>query len=84
MPQPSRAQRQQHGWALQLGGSQAFRFYLAQLAEKRNVAHREVCAAASPNREYEAGRLSAFTEAMELNDRIYKSLKPIVEDESSE
>jgi hypothetical protein len=73
-------QRTEHGWCVQLIGSQAFRFYLAELASKHAREHQEVCAEQPRgSREFHAGRLSALTEAMQLIDKRYAALKPLVE-----
>lgn len=59
--------------------SQAFAFYLSIIADRLAIAHREVCAEASPSREFHAGRLSALSEAAHAVERRYNTLKPIVE-----
>ena len=72
-------ERAEHGWCNQLRNAQSFRFYIDEMQRRHGVAHRNVCAATAPSREYEAGRLSAFAEAMAFVDNKYDSLRTIVE-----
>jgi hypothetical protein len=75
-------QRQQHAWCLQLrqgAGAQAFAFYLSHLRQKQTIAHRNVCATSCDSREFEAGRLSAFTDAVEFVEKKYVELAKLVE-----
>lgn len=74
-----REREQQHGWCVQLRGAQAFAYYLAEVAQLAKVAQRNVCARDAANRDFEAGRLSAFLESSMVIDRKYNELKPFVE-----
>ena len=72
--------RVEHSWCLQLKGSQAFAFFLAEVEKRFKVAMREVCAEApSGSREFHAGRLSALTEAATLIEKKYAELAKQVE-----
>jgi len=75
----SERDRVEHGWCLQLKGSQAFAYYTKQLQDRMEHAHREVCAENSPSREYHAGRLAAYGDALTLLDKRYTELARIVE-----
>lgn len=77
---PSAEQTREHGWCLQLLGSQSFAFYLRELSKRQQIAHRDVCAEIPQgSRDYHAGRLAGISEAMDLVGRKYETLKPIVE-----
>lgn len=72
-------ERVEHGWCLQLRQSQAFAYFLEGVQKRLSIAQREVCATHSPNRDFEAGRLSAFVEASQLIERRYLELRKVVE-----
>lgn len=80
MSQPSREQVAQHAFCLQLRDSAAFQWYIAELSKDAGLAHREVCAEVPRgSREFHAGRLSAFSEAIQFVDTKYNALKQKVE-----
>lgn len=78
-PEATQQQRVEHAWCMQLRGSQAFNFFLSELQKEWVIAHRELTAEVTDNREYQAGRLNSLDKALQLIEKKYQKLKPIVE-----